>query len=121
MLTAEECREISYKKEREAKQERDEWQESLWRDWFPEAEHILGVINYKIEEEIKFVCTSGRYSATIPIMNEITFHLGNSYVSNFLHGKTVSYIINTVYDRYTSAGFKVEIADDDRSIEIRWS
>lgn len=121
MLTAEECRKISYKKEKEAKQERDEWAERLWRDWFPEVERILGVVNYKIEEEIKFNCTAGRYSATIHIMDEITFHIGNSYISSFLRGKTVTYIIDSIYDRYTSVGFKVEIADDGRSIEISWN
>lgn len=120
MLTAEECRELSHKVESKARQEDNKWLENLWRDWLPEAERILGVINYEIEEEIKFTCSSGRYSVTIPIMNKITFYIGNSCVSNFLRGKTVTYIIDAVYDRYTSAGFKVEIADDDRSIEIRW-
>lgn len=121
MLTAEECRKISYKAESTSKLEDYEWKERQWRDWFPEVERIIGVINYKIEEEIKFNCTMGRYYAIIHIMDEITFYLGNSYVGSFLRGKTFTYIIDAVYDRYVSAGFKVEISDDGRNIRISWS
>ena len=121
MLTASECKELSCKAGSKARQENNEWQESLWRNWFPETERILGVVNYKIEEEIKFSCATGRYSAIIHIMDEVTFHLGNSYVSNYLRGKIVTYIVDTTYDRYTSAGFKVKITDNGRDIEISWS
>lgn len=121
MLTADECRELSCKAESKATQENNELRERMWRDWFPEAERILGVINYKVEEEIKFTCINGKYSATIHIMDEITFHIGNSYVSNFLREKTVTYVVNTIYDRYASNGFKVKIDDNGRDIEISWS
>ena len=120
MLTAEECRQLSYKAESTVKRENDELQERQWRDWFPEVERILGVINYEVEEEIKFNCTVGRYSAIIHILDDITFYIGNSYVSSFLRRKTFTYIINAVYDRYVSNGFKVEISDDVRDIRISW-
>ena len=121
MLTADECRELSCKAESKARQENDEWMKKLWRDLFPETERILRVISREIEEEIKFNCTIGRYSADIRIMDKVTFYLGNARIKELLREKILAYIIDTIHERYISNGFKVELSDDDKNIEIRWS
>ena len=121
MLTADECKRISCEAEIRNMKEEGEFLDSQWKMILPNVERVLGVINYKIREAIGFECECGRYCITMHIIDEIMFYIGIKYIDGETCDKMISYIINSIYNKYTSAGFMVEIKDNRNIIKISWN
>ena len=121
MLTTDECKRISCGAEIRNMKEEGEFLDSQWKMILPNVERVLGVINYKIKEAIRFECEHGRYCVTIHIIDEIMFYIGIKYLIGSLYDKIITYIINSIYNKYTLAGFKVEIKDNRNIIKISWN
>lgn len=120
MLTAEECKEFSDNAKKVTKQEQDKWLDELWEKWLPKVKQVLGTINYSIEEGIKFACRHGKKYIITRIIDIISFHIGISCLNGYLCDRIISYIVSSIYNKYTSAGFVVEINDDTETIKISW-